>query len=85
MNLVLWILFGGLVGWIASFVLNATSNREVMMTTLFGVLGGVIGGWIANIIGRQSLNDFNIYSIMASAIGAALVLYFGEHFTATDK
>lgn len=85
MNLALWILFGALVGWIASLMIGSLSSREAEIMTVLGVMGGIIGGWITNILCRQSINTFNIYSVLVAVLASALVIWFYGKRIFTNK
>lgn len=80
MNLALWILFGALVGWIASLLSDGLSARQAEMMTLLGVFAGILGGWIMNVICSSSLNELNIYSVITAVLVAGTVIwYYGNH------
>ena len=44
MGIILWIIFGALVGWIASAIMK--TNDGVLMDIVIGIVGSVLGGWI---------------------------------------
>lgn len=47
-NVVLWIIFGGLAGWIASLIVGANDQMGIPGNIIVGVIGAFIGGWIAD-------------------------------------
>jgi uncharacterized membrane protein YeaQ/YmgE (transglycosylase-associated protein family) len=86
MNLVLWILFGALVGWIASLIIGHLSTRQAEMMTILGTATGIIGGWLANLIAHGSVNNFNIYSVLTAILISGLSIWlYGKIFLAQRK
>jgi uncharacterized membrane protein YeaQ/YmgE (transglycosylase-associated protein family) len=86
MNLVLWILFGSLVGWIASLMINNLSVRQAELMTVLGVVAGILGGWLISVLTNQSINNFNIYSVISAVFMATVgILVYGRLFLASDK
>jgi uncharacterized membrane protein YeaQ/YmgE (transglycosylase-associated protein family) len=76
MNLALWILFGALVGWIASLIIDGLTIRQAEIIAVLGVIAGIIGGWLANLIGQGSINNFNLFSVVAAVFAAGLCTWF---------
>lgn len=74
MNVVLWIMFGALVGWIGSMLMNTRTEREGLQVVLLGVLGGITGGWATITFARSTANDFNLYSVLAAVLGSMVAL-----------
>ena len=74
MNLILWILFGALVGWIGAIIEGKDEPKEAVRIIALGIIGGVGGGWIASIIDHEPLNNFSIYSVLAAVFAAWLIL-----------
>ncbi len=72
MGILSWILFGALVGWIAS-ILMKTRRRGLIRNIVVGLLGAVLGGWIASLFGFGSVSAFSIEGF-GIAIGGAIVL-----------
>ena len=54
MNIILWIIFGGLAGWIASLIIGADAQLGVFGNIIVGIVGAVVGGWIADKIGVKA-------------------------------
>ncbi|HEY3398427.1 MAG TPA: GlsB/YeaQ/YmgE family stress response membrane protein [Armatimonadota bacterium] len=73
MSIIGWIIFGALVGWIASAL---TGEREGCLTHIvIGIAGALIGGFIFfTLIGRSPMPGFHVGSIFVSVVGAVLLL-----------
>jgi uncharacterized membrane protein YeaQ/YmgE (transglycosylase-associated protein family) len=74
-NIVLWIVFGALAGWLASIVMKTDASMGAGANIVVGIVGALIGGFIMNALGGQGVTGFNIYSLLV-AIGGAIVLLF---------
>jgi uncharacterized membrane protein YeaQ/YmgE (transglycosylase-associated protein family) len=74
-NIVLWIVLGGLAGWIASLVMGRDAQMGLLANIIVGIIGALIGGFLMNQFGQAGVTGFNIYSLLV-AIGGAIVLLF---------
>ena len=72
MGIILWIIFGALVGWIASAIMK--SNDGVLMDIVIGIVGAIIGGWIMSFFGQSGVSGFNLYSFVVAVIGAVVLI-----------
>jgi len=75
MGIILWIIFGGLVGWIASLIMKTDPQQGVFLNIIVGVVGAVIGGWLMNSFGESSVTGFNLYSFMVAILGAVVLIF----------
>lgn len=80
MGLLLWIVFGALIGWIASIITKNNRRMGAFANIIVGLLGALIGGFIAQIIGIGSYSEFSIGGILISLIGAVLLLWIINAF-----
>ena len=74
-NIVLWIVFGALAGWLASLIMRTDASMGAGANIIVGIVGALIGGFIMNALGGEGVTGFNIYSLLV-AIGGAVVLLF---------
>jgi uncharacterized membrane protein YeaQ/YmgE (transglycosylase-associated protein family) len=73
MSIVLWVLFGGLVGWVASLIMG--TREGILMDVIIGIVGAVIGGWIMSIIsGSAVVGSFTLSSFLVALLGAVILL-----------
>jgi uncharacterized membrane protein YeaQ/YmgE (transglycosylase-associated protein family) len=72
-NLILWLLFGALVGWLASIVMRTDAQQGTILNIVVGIIGALIGGFLfgANTINQSS---FNLTALLVSFIGAVILL-----------
>lgn len=72
MDLIIWIIFGGLVGWIASMVMS--TGGGLLWDIGVGIVGAVIGGFIMNLLGQSGVGGFNLYSFFVAVLGACVLI-----------
>jgi uncharacterized membrane protein YeaQ/YmgE (transglycosylase-associated protein family) len=77
-NFILWLLFGALVGWLASLVMKTDAQQGALLNIVVGIVGAFLGGFIFNLlgIGGSNINDgnFNLSALIVSFIGAVILL-----------
>jgi len=74
MGILLWILFGGLVGWIASLLMSTDSQQGIFLNIIVGIVGAVIGGFVMSYFGEAGVTGFNLYSFVVALLGAILLI-----------
>ena len=74
MGIILWIIFGGLVGWIASLIMKTDAQQGVLLNIIVGVVGAIIGGWLMSIVGKGGVGGFNLYSFIVALLGACVLI-----------
>jgi uncharacterized membrane protein YeaQ/YmgE (transglycosylase-associated protein family) len=72
MDVLIWIVFGLVVGVVAKFVMPGRDPGGMILTIVLGIVGGVLGGWIGRILGLYRPGE-PVGFIMA-VVGAILVL-----------
>jgi uncharacterized membrane protein YeaQ/YmgE (transglycosylase-associated protein family) len=72
MGLILWIVFGGLVGFVASLVMGGKGG--LMWDIVVGILGAVVGGLIMSMLGQGGIQGFNLYSFLVALLGACVLI-----------
>jgi len=72
MEIIVWILFGGLVGWVASIVMGTPEG--LLTDIIVGVIGAVIGGFVMDLFGKGGVSGFNVYSFIVALLGACILI-----------
>ena len=72
MSIVIWLVIGALVGWLASSSLKITN---VSWAVVLGIVGGFLGGWIMNAILGLRITETNVWSILVSIVVAFLFVW----------
>ncbi len=73
MTFLAWIVLGLIAGFIASKLVNGT-GEGLLMDIVLGIVGAVAGGWLFNTFGEPGVTGLNLYSVLVSVVGAAVVL-----------
>ena len=76
MGIILWIIFGALVGWIASLIMKTDQEQGAMLNIIIGVVGAVVGGWLMSFFGETGISGFNLYSFLVALLGAVVFITF---------
>ena len=71
-NLIAWLIFGALVGWLASIVMRTDAQQGALMNIIVGIVGAFIGGFLLN--RDVSASVFNIGSLLTAFLGAVILL-----------
>ncbi|VTU22083.1 GlsB/YeaQ/YmgE family stress response membrane protein [Variovorax sp. RA8] len=77
MNIIIWLIVGGIIGWIASMIMRTDAQQGMILNVVVGIVGSVLGGWlIAPLLGSATVNqnDFSVMGLVASLIGAVILL-----------
>jgi uncharacterized membrane protein YeaQ/YmgE (transglycosylase-associated protein family) len=74
MAILVFILFGFIVGLIARALMPGRQKLGFLMTTMVGVVGSFLGGLIGSLISGHGLTDLTPAGLIGSIIGALLVL-----------
>jgi uncharacterized membrane protein YeaQ/YmgE (transglycosylase-associated protein family) len=73
MNLIIWLVIGGVIGWLASIVMKTNAQQGIVLNVVVGIIGAVLGGWL---MGRGTINnaDLSLPSLLVSFVGAVVLL-----------
>jgi uncharacterized membrane protein YeaQ/YmgE (transglycosylase-associated protein family) len=75
MGILAWIVLGGIAGWIASIIMGTDGSQGVIANVIVGVIGAFVGGFLFSLFGEVGVTGFNLYSLLVSVIGAAVLLW----------
>jgi uncharacterized membrane protein YeaQ/YmgE (transglycosylase-associated protein family) len=73
MGIIIWLIVGGVVGWLASLVMRTDGQQGILLNIVVGIVGAFIGSLI---FARGSINDapLNVTSFIISLVGAIILL-----------
>ena len=77
MNFIIWLLVGGIIGWLASKVMNTDAQQGVILNVVVGIIGAFLGGMlISPLVGVPTINQnaFSIGAMLVSLLGAIILL-----------
>jgi uncharacterized membrane protein YeaQ/YmgE (transglycosylase-associated protein family) len=77
MNLLIWLIVGGLLGWLASKIMGTDAQQGILLNVVVGIVGALLGGWfLSPLFGVGTINqsDFSIAGLLVSLLGAIILL-----------
>ncbi len=78
MGLITWIIFGAIVGWLASAIMKTDKSYGVAADIVIGIVGAVIGGLVMGLFGQPGVGGFDLYSLIVAVIGAVILIYIAR-------
>ncbi|MEC5162472.1 putative membrane protein YeaQ/YmgE (transglycosylase-associated protein family) [Janthinobacterium sp. CG_23.3] len=77
MNFIIWIVIGGILGWLASMIMKTDAQQGIFLNIVVGIVGAFLGGWLLSpLFGAGTINadDFSLVSLFVSLLGAIVLL-----------
>lgn len=71
MNLLVWLVIGGLIGWLASIVMKTNAQMGLVANVAVGIVGAALGGWLAGALG---IAGGRVVSYVIAVIGAGILI-----------
>ncbi len=78
MNLLVWIIFGLIVGIIANAIDPAPSRGGIIGAVLLGIVGALVGGFLSSALIGVGISGFNLTSLVIAVLGSLLLLFVGK-------
>lgn len=78
MNLIIWLVVGGIIGWVASLIMKTDAQQGVFLNVVVGIVGALLGGWLLSpMLGSATVNegDFSMSGLLVSLVGAIILLF----------
>ena len=77
MDIIIWLVVGGIVGWLASLLMHTDARQGIFLNVIVGIVGAALAGFfISPMIGLPTINQgvFSIGSLLVSLVGAVILL-----------
>ena len=77
MNVLIWLIVGGVIGWLASIVMKTNGQQGLILNVVVGIVGAMIAGWFISPmvgVGTINQNNFSVPSLLVSFGGAVVLL-----------
>lgn len=73
MGIIMWLIVGGVVGWLASLIMRTDGQQGIFLNVVVGIIGAAIGGLI---LGRGEINNspLTVTTFLVSLAGAVVLL-----------
>jgi uncharacterized membrane protein YeaQ/YmgE (transglycosylase-associated protein family) len=81
-NILAWLIVGGIAGWLASLVVRG-GGLGVVGDVIVGIVGALLGGVVLSLLapGTVGFTGFNLGSLLVAFIGAVILLFIVKLFT----
>jgi len=76
-NFLIWIIVGGILGWIASMIMRTDAQQGTLLNIVVGIIGALLAGAILSpILGVGTINEgnFSLSALLVSLLGAVILL-----------
>lgn len=83
MGFILWIIIGGILGWLASMVMRTDAQQGLLLNIIVGIVGAFLGGLLlAPLFNTGTINngDLSLGSLLTSFLGAVILLAIVNFF-----
>jgi uncharacterized membrane protein YeaQ/YmgE (transglycosylase-associated protein family) len=76
MNLILWLIVGGIVGWVASLIMRTDAQQGIVLNIVVGIVGAFLGGLLLSpLFGIGTINNSGFTAgTFAMSLGGAVIL-----------
>ena len=77
MGLIIWLIIGGIIGWLASMVMKTDGQQGIVLNVIVGIVGAMLAGWfISPLVGVGTINqdNFSLPALLVSFVGAVVLL-----------
>ncbi|HRQ38095.1 MAG TPA: GlsB/YeaQ/YmgE family stress response membrane protein [Chloroflexota bacterium] len=74
-NIILWIILGGVAGWIASMIMGRDGQMGAVANIIVGIVGALIGGFLFNLLGLPGDTGFNLWTLLVAIVGSVVLLF----------
>ena len=73
MGIIIWLVIGGIVGWLASLIMRTDAQQGILLNIVVGIVGAFIGGLVFS-GGTINNAPLNVTSFLVSLVGAVILL-----------
>jgi uncharacterized membrane protein YeaQ/YmgE (transglycosylase-associated protein family) len=80
LDIILWIIFGALAGWIASIIMQTNEEQGGIGNIVVGIIGAFIGGFLVQALTGRDVQGFNFISLLVAILGAVILLAIVKAF-----
>lgn len=76
MNILIWLIVGGVVGWLASIVMRTDGQQGLVLNVVVGIVGALLAGFVISpLLGIATINEgISVATFLVSLVGAIILL-----------
>ena len=71
MDLIIWLVIGGVIGWLGSIVMKTNAQMGLIANVIVGIVGAALGGWLAGVVG---IGAGGVMSYVIAVVGAVILI-----------
>ncbi|HZK05081.1 MAG TPA: GlsB/YeaQ/YmgE family stress response membrane protein [Actinomycetaceae bacterium] len=80
MHWIMWLIVGGLAGWLASVIMKSDNSFGIIGDIVIGIIGGMLGGFLLSLVGLQGTGSW-IGTFVTALLGAVVLIWLLHRFT----
>ncbi len=77
LNFIIWLIVGGIIGWVASLLMGTSGRQGLLLNIIVGIVGAFVAGLVLTPIFRITTIDqgnFSLPGLIMSLLGALILL-----------
>jgi uncharacterized membrane protein YeaQ/YmgE (transglycosylase-associated protein family) len=76
MGILVWLIVGGVVGWLASIIMRTDAQQGILLNVVVGIIGALLAGFIVSpMLGIGTINEgISLATFLVSLVGAVILL-----------
>src|SRR4029453_30635 len=77
MNFILWLIIGGIIGWVASLIMHTDAQQGIFLNIVVGIIGAMAAGFLLTPlfgIGTINQNNLSLPALFVSLLGSVILL-----------
>ena len=76
MGIIVWLVVGGVVGWLASIIMRTDGQQGLLLNVVVGIVGALLAGFVVSpLLGIGTINQgITIATFLVSLLGAVILL-----------
>jgi uncharacterized membrane protein YeaQ/YmgE (transglycosylase-associated protein family) len=76
MGILVWLIVGGVVGWLASIIMRTDAQQGILLNVIVGIVGALLAGFIVSpMVGVGTINEgVTLATFLVSLLGAVILL-----------
>jgi uncharacterized membrane protein YeaQ/YmgE (transglycosylase-associated protein family) len=77
MGIIGWLIFGAIVGWIASKIMGTDAQQGALLNIIVGIVGALLGGFLWRLITGDNgpFEFFDLGSWLTAIVGACILVF----------
>jgi uncharacterized membrane protein YeaQ/YmgE (transglycosylase-associated protein family) len=75
MGIIIWLIVGGVVGWLASIIMRTDAQQGIILNVIVGIIGAMLAGFVISpLLGIGTINQGVSVATFLVSLGGAVIL-----------